>query len=192
MSICKMTIFGLENFMRNQNDSMFAELVLPEGVVLNDLIDNILLKGGEFGSLYTDPFFIKEKLKTWSRAHLRTFARWKTALDTQYNGLDNYDRIEEWSNTQGGTVGTSGTSEAIDKVSPYDSGGFVNKAQATTTGSSTNTINTNDSHSGRVHGNIGVMSTQRLLGEEVESAKLNLINLITDLFIQDFCVMVYI
>lgn len=187
----KMTLYGLENFLNNQNDSIFSEITLPASVDLDTLKANIMLKGGEFESLYTDPYFIKQMIKTWSIKHERTFNRWERALLIDYEPLDNYDRQESWSNNQGGTVTVAGNSTATDKVSPYDNGGFATKAQSTNEGDSTNTINTNDSHTGRVHGNIGIKTTQSILTEEVASSKLNLIDLITDLFIQEFCVLLY-
>lgn len=187
----KMTLFGLENFMKHQQDSLFSEMELPESVDREVFKSLLLLKGGEFESLYTDPYFLKSHIKAWSISKRRTFERWERALNIDYEPLDNYDRVEEWSNNQGGNVTMQGNSTAQDKVSPYDTGGFVNKAQSTTEGTSTNTINTNDSHTGRVHGNIGVKTTQSILEEEIQSSKITLTDMICNLFIQEFCVLIY-
>ena len=49
----------------------------------------------------------------------------------------------------------------------------------------------NNEHRGRVHGNIGVTTSQQMLTQELEVQRFNLINEITDIFITEFCVLVY-
>lgn len=49
----------------------------------------------------------------------------------------------------------------------------------------------NNEHRGRVHGNIGVTTSQQMLAQELEVQRFNLINEITDIFITEFCVLVY-
>ena len=46
-------------------------------------------------------------------------------------------------------------------------------------------------HEGHLYGNIGVMSSQSLLLEELSVAEWNIYNHITDLFIKEFCIPVY-
>ena len=57
--------------------------------------------------------------------------------------------------------------------------------------SSTGTNDTEFKHSGRVHGNIGVTTSQQMLQSELDLARFNLVQEITDLFVLEFCVMVY-
>lgn len=100
-------------------------------------------------------------------------------------------------------------------VSPYDSGAYVADSQdvaninnqsetadtgamstnGTDSGTVTNTgndsSNTDSIHKGRIHGNIGVTTTQTLLKKELEIARFNLIKQISDVFIKEFCIMVY-
>ena len=61
-----------------------------------------------------------------------------------------------------------------------------------------NTINDGDKsgnssakHEGRVHGNIGVTTTQQMIQSELELAKFNIYETIADSFVQEFCLMVY-
>ena len=49
----------------------------------------------------------------------------------------------------------------------------------------------NNEHRGRIHGNIGVKTTQSMLAEELEVQRFNIINEITDIFVTEFCVLVY-
>ena len=49
----------------------------------------------------------------------------------------------------------------------------------------------NSSHGGRIHGNIGVTTSQQMLQSELDIARFNLINQITDLFLTELCICVY-
>lgn len=51
--------------------------------------------------------------------------------------------------------------------------------------------NSSSTHSGRVHGNIGVTTTQQMIQSELELAKFNIYETIADSFVQEFCLMVY-
>ena len=46
-------------------------------------------------------------------------------------------------------------------------------------------------HNGRVHGNIGVTTSQQMLQSEIDVARFNIVQQITDLFLQEFCIMIY-
>ena len=47
------------------------------------------------------------------------------------------------------------------------------------------------SHGGRIHGNVGVTTSQMMLQSELDIARFNLINQITDLFLTELCICVY-
>ncbi len=49
----------------------------------------------------------------------------------------------------------------------------------------------NSSHGGRIHGNIGVTTSQQMLQSELDIARFNLINQITNLFLTELCICVY-
>ena len=51
--------------------------------------------------------------------------------------------------------------------------------------------NSKDIHSGRVHGNIGTLTSQKMLSDEYEVARFNIIDQITDMFILEFCIPIY-
>ena len=46
-------------------------------------------------------------------------------------------------------------------------------------------------HSGHIHGNIGVTTTQAMIEEERRIAEFNLIDYIADSFCEQFCILVY-
>ena len=279
MSSAKITTVGFYQYMNAYNNDLFGLLNLPPGIDKDTLINNILLRGGEFEVVYSNPDFYKSAIGLWSNKHYRTFEKWINALNIDYNPLENYDRMEEWtdagtrtntgtvsdsgirtntgtvsdtgtrtntgtvsdagSRTNTGTVsdtgsiintGTqstnttgkdtftgSGNSTSTDEISAYNSASFQNDKKNTTNSSNsseTNTTNrntrtdnlsesnsntrtdnlsekTNSNRIGRAHGNIGVTTSQQMLQSELDIAKWNIYEQITDLFLSEFCIMVY-
>ncbi len=244
MSSAKITTVGFYQYMNAYNNDLFGLLNLPPGIDKDTLVNNILLRCGEFEVVYSNPDFYKSAIGLWSNKHYRTFEKWINALNIEYNPLENYDRMEEWSDAGSrintGTVSDSGTitntgtqsteatgkdnfkgsgnSTSSDEISAYNSNSFQNDKKNTTNSSNsseTNTINrntrtdnlsesnsntrtdnlsekTNSDRKGRAHGNIGVTTSQQMLQSELDIAKWNIYEQITDLFLSEFCIMVYV
>ena len=231
MSIAKITLTGQENYLARTNKSLFDYMSLPTGIDKDNLIDNILMECGEFEVLYSDPEFMRSSIGVWSTKHYRTFEKWITALNIEYNPLENYDRFEDYTDkrTENSTenvidknstdtsskTDASGKSEqngnTEDLTSAFDSGSYQpadkheidtdEKHEDTTEtksnisyGGNTDTTGqkTDDSvHVGRIHGNIGVTTSQQMLQSELDIAKFNIINEITKIFMQDLLICVY-
>ena len=66
----------------------------------------------------------------------------------------------------------------------------------TSNGSSTDnedyTKGTTGKHIGRIHGNIGVTTSQQMLQSELDIARFNIVQQITDLFLSEFVLMIYV
>lgn len=99
MSLAKITLIGQETRLKMENKSVFDLFTLPEGIDKDTCVDNIILECGEFETLYSDPFFMRAAVGTWSAKHYRTFEKWIAALNLEYNPLENYDRHEDWTDT---------------------------------------------------------------------------------------------
>lgn len=207
MASAKMTLIGMNIFMLNMNDDLFSNLTLPEGLDKQTLTDNILLRGGEFEVLYSNPTAMQSLIGIWSRREQATFTRWINLAAIEYAPLENYDRMEHWTDEVDGT-GSSGSTGSVNTTSndtseltksaydqstysPYEktiNGGTV----GTTSSDSTSTSMSNDSeHNGRIHGNIGVTSSQQLWLAEAELGYWNIYEKITELFLQEFTIPVY-
>ena len=207
MASAKMTLIGMNIFMLSMNDDLFSQLTLPEDLDKQTLTDNILLRGGEFEVLYANPTAMQSLIGIWSRREQATFERWVSALSIEYAPLENYDRIEHWKDEVDGT-GSSGSTGSVNTTSndtseltksaydqstysPYEktiNGGTV----GTTSSDSTSTSMSNDSeHNGRIHGNIGVTTSQQMLEAELNLGYWNVYNKITELFLQEFTIPVY-
>ena len=96
MSLAKITMTGMEEWLNYFNKSLFDLFVLPEDVDRDNCIDNIMLECGEFETLYSDPEFMRAAIGTWSKKHYWTFDKWAKALKIEYSPLENYDRMEDW------------------------------------------------------------------------------------------------
>lgn len=203
MSSLKMTILGLYRYGEYNQQDLFQNMRIPAGIDRQDLIDNILEQGAAFEILYPDFEYLQFSIGAWSKRWYRTMEKWQEALEIQYDPLNNYDRHEEWTdndNVSGKTetsagVNTTGSDEL--SVTAYNADEYRNKEKtdsegtSNSTGSSETNTDAESKHSGHLYGNIGVTTSQEMLREELDVQRFNLIQQITDLFITEFCIMVY-
>lgn len=167
MSSAILTIIGLYNY----DHTLFDNMVMPEGIDRDLVIDAIIMRGGEYEVLYSDPILLKSLIGSWSRQWHNVFANWLRANDEidTVNPLYNYDRLEDWSDssathstshdTMEGTGSTSGEDSTTGsnstnasgsvtdthKISAEDSNDFVNKAQDLQTNTSNASATTTSS-----------------------------------------------
>ena len=216
MSSSKLTMIGLYEY----DNTLFDNLSLPEELDKDTLVDNILLRSGEFEVIYPDADFMKFSIGAWSRKWSATITRWVTALAIEYNPLENYDRYEHWTDerdisgsssgsesgsSSGSTGGTTG-STTTNKVSAYDSGNTLTTHDQSETNGSDSTSNSGEygsehsdehsadddlEHDGRIHGNIGVTTSQQMLLSELDLGYWNIYEKITDLFLTEFVIPIY-
>lgn len=207
MSSAKLTLIGCNAFFQNIGDDLFKGLTLPEGLAKKTLTDNILLQGGEFEVVYSDPWALQNFISVWADREAATFQRWVDALAIEYAPLENYDRHEDWTDTldSDGTSRTTGTNDTSTSgtvttdVSAYDSSSYQPKDKVTssetidndTTENNTSTLDNTGVHAGRIHGNIGVTTSQQMLESELDLGYWNIYSRITDMFLKEFCIMIY-
>lgn len=206
--MAKLTLIGMYNF----DDTLFEYLTVPDGIDKEILVNNILMQSGEFEVLYPNLDFLKMSIGAWSKKWQPTFERWQKALAIEYDPLENYDRKEEWTdshnmtgsdsgNSSGQTSGTTG-SLTTNRVSAYDSGDALTTKDAVAANGSDSTNNSGNfsnsrsqtdggNHSGRIHGNIGVTTSQQMLESELKLGYWNIYEKITDIFLTEFVLPIY-
>lgn len=198
-----MTLIGLYNY----DPTIFDLMNLPAGVDADQVRDNILLQSSDFEVLYPDPDFLKVAVKRWADKWYFTFEKWVKALAIDYDPLNNYDRYEEYEDTGKETRADSGTSSGTTTsggttqhdISAYDSSTMREDTKDTTsasgsdstTSSSNGSTDTSLKHKAHLYGNIGVTTSQQMLEAELEVARFNLVDQITDCFMNEFCIRVY-
>lgn len=264
MSLAKITLHGMSEWMANSNNDLFSLLALPTGMEKSHLVNTILMHGAEFEVVYADPQYMQQMIGVWSTKWYHTFERWIKALAVDYDPLENYDRREEWTDAGSKNLTGSGTDTSIrtnaesrrgstqsaedantqsanstysksehdsineHTVSAYDSSAYQPESKdelrdddTTTNGSSaissigkkTNTDNVTEStanaetdsrnrsdqeqestaaaHSGRIHGNIGVTTSQQMLEAELDIARFNLYEEAANLFLTELTIYTY-
>lgn len=231
-----LTVMGLYNY----DNTIFDNLMLPDGVDKPTLIDNIVLETAELECIYPTPVFLKTAIGLWSNVQFLTWDRVYDAMNLDYNPIENYDRqetetttgtrahsgkdttvrsgtVSETGSTTGSTQGTASESgTTTNKIAGFDSttlvdhdsstGSNTRQASDSSTGSSTRSgtdsstqelthgeqIADSGSRTSRIHGNIGVTTSQQMLQSELDIApNLNIYQYITADFRKRFCVEIY-
>lgn len=231
-----LTIMGLYNY----DNTIFDNLMLPDGVDKPTLIDNIILETAELECIYPTPVFLKTAIGLWSNVQFLTWDRVYSVMNMEYNPIENYDRQEtetttgtrahsgKDTTTRSGTVSETGSTTAstqgtasesgttTNKIAGFDSttlvdhdsstGSNTRQASDSSTGSSTRSgsdsstqelthgeqIADSGSRTSRIHGNIGVTTSQMMVQAEVDLApNVNIYQYITADFRKRFCVEVY-
>lgn len=109
--------------------------------------------------------------------------------------------------TNGYTTPPTTTNTKTESVSAFDASTYQPKSQttdaytvqatgsdsSTSSGSSSNTLTHGEKveHDSRIHGNIGVTTSQQMLQSELDIAKFNIYEQIADIFCEEFCLMIY-
>lgn len=213
--LSKLTIVGLHEFGTSSNDDLFEHLTLPEGIDKDILVNEILKKGRSFSVLYPDFDFMKMQIAVWSEKWFHNFERWVEAYNFKYEALFNVDVKTETTvhdentgsssrNTSniGESSGGNGITNTTSKAA-YDSSSFQNTSKEVSDGNSHNNSEihgTDDLESSDIRdvkttelkqGNQGVTMSQEMLLSEYNAWKWNLYDHIADVFINEFCIMIY-
>lgn len=164
-----LTILGLYRW----DNHLFDGLSLPANFVRykDDLVGVLVEELAELELVYPDWDYMRESIASWSSLNVQ---RWERLLRTtafEYDPISNYDRTEEWTDTN-----NAGT-----KVAGFDSGTLVDSASGSG----------NSQHRGRTFGNIGVTTTQKMIEEERSVNTWAFHRVIIDEFKRRYCVMVY-
>ena len=207
----KITLIGMYNF----DNTLFDELTFPAGINRDLAINRILEKSEEFELVYADFDYLKDRIGIWGKLWERTFSKWYEALNIKYDPLYNYDRFEEYEDTKDNNftnsssssssteTGSESGSSTTNQVSAYDDADFTNKeyeeseAETSQTGygraSSSSNGNSGEivKHKAHLYGNIGVTTSVQMLREQLDVVEWNLYEHISDIFIDEFCILVY-
>lgn len=190
------SILGLYNL----NDTIFDNITLPVGVDKDTLVNNLVSELAELELIYSDFNFMKFMIGVWSSKEVPTWERVYTASTKVYDPIENYDRQEVWQDTlnQNSALNSqsSDNNTLQHDVAGFNSSNLVNSSKDTNNGSNngwaSDTSNSSSYHSGRVHGNIGVTTSQQMLQSELDIApKLNIYDYIINSFKNRFCLQVY-
>lgn len=191
MLIPTLTLRGLLNYVPD----LFEDAVFPEGIQADRVIDALLWEGGDLELLYSHPDYIKQHMPHFCETHLFKWEKLVATMDYEYNPIENYDRREEW--TDEGESSSSGsqsnTNDLSNSSTPFNSDTLeVRETNNSEFGSeSESAAGFSNDHTGRVHGNIGVTTTQQMIEEERRVSNFNIYKIIAADFIEEFCLQIY-
>lgn len=178
---------------------LFDNIKVPQGIDKGLLINAIMDKSAMNEPLYTDENLLKAKIETFFQKNYQTYERLFNAYSLEYNPIENYDRKESLSRKvdieNDVTNNDSYNEDRTSKVSPYDVDSFKNDSNdvlnSTNNKKENGKRNENVIEENRIHGNIGVTTTQQMLASELDIVyKLNIYELIANDFYNEFMIKV--
>jgi len=192
MAMYKVSLLGLYNF----NNTLFEQITMPSVVLSpgdtpqvvyipdkDTLISLILEKSADFPALYPDWDFMHFMVGVWSKNCAYMMQTLWDTLNAKFNPIENYDRrssiTRETSAQSGGTV--------VGAQTAFNSDAFKDTGKSTSSDNATGTETVTD----YTHGNIGVRSGQELQGQSREMALFKWYDIVSDDFINKFCVQIY-
>ena len=91
------------------DNTLFSLMVIPEGMDKDTLVDNILAETAELEVLYSNPTVLKNLIGVWSKKNLDMWTKMFETTQYEYNPIDNYNRIEEGTDSGTGSSTHGGT-----------------------------------------------------------------------------------
>lgn len=198
------------------DDHIFDQMQVPTGVNKQNVIDNILLECAELTVIYPDWDFMRKAIGAWSTKELEIWQKVYDLEHMEYNPIENYDRYEDELENIGNKgqtmqVGSSETTnsttqntDTVNRVAGFNSNDLANQSQAETNDmnvgrggnlASDMSYSNNDqtrSRGSRIHGNVGVTTSQQMLMAEFElRPKIHIDDYIINSFKERFCILVY-
>lgn len=202
------SLFGFYQY----DNTLFDGMILPDGLDAEILRDLIIEKSGMLYPFHQQPEFLKLNIAHWFSRKYSNLSRMVTALSSEYNPIENYDRKEDWTDTPnvsyiktGGHTNhiKSESSSNIDSnVSAFNSNEIVPDTSGNSgqKGESDETFTYEDesqketgtrAHTGRLHGNIGVTTNQQMIQSELDLRIYDIYETLAKMFEKDFLIRVY-
>lgn len=162
--------------MYNYHPTLFDGLTVPDYWDKDTLIGVILQYTDEREVLYSNPDVYEVAIMHWGNSNLGQWQRLAKALQVEYEPLENFDRREEYTDMSSDKGTGKSNSESTGKATGYNSGALV-AVDGSESSANTDTLTEHtSSHAGRLHGNIGVTTSQQMLQSEIDIRKYNWYN----------------
>ena len=170
----------------NYHPALFDGLTIPDYWNKDTLIGVILRETDEREVLYSNPDTMEIAIMHWGNSNLEQWTRLAKAMAVEYEPLENFDRHEESSDTNLTVSEGNSKSETTEKATGFNSASLVTTAGADSGASAENRATAENKHTARLHGNIGVTTSQQMLQSEIDLRKWNWYNDIAKEFANTF------
>ena len=186
---------------------LFDGISLPEGIDRDTLVNQILFEGCTLYPIYQDPVLLKSMINHYFLMRYQIHYELSETLAYDYEPLENYDRTEDRTHNASGTEGinrerntdstSSGTTEQ--QVSAFNEDTYQPQSKsissATQGTDEGETIDREHADEGtehvRIHGNIGVTTSQQMLESQRNVVQFSLYDFIAKHFIKKFMIGLY-
>jgi hypothetical protein len=91
----------------NYDNTIFDNLVIPTGVIKENVVNNLLLELSELEVLYSNPDMMKFAIGAWSKKELQVWNKLYASSIFEYNPIWNQFRTEEYTDKQTRNVATT-------------------------------------------------------------------------------------
>ena len=179
----QMSLWGLYQV----DPTILDGLIVPTGMDGDNVKDNLLLETESMEILYPNTLFLKMAITVWAAERKEVWDKLYATTVLQYNPIENYDRNEEVESSS--SADSTGGNTVTGSAMAYNSDQFADVSKSVSSG--TNKTSGTGKVKGRVHGNIGVTTTQQMIEQERRSVEFCMTEYIINDFIDRFCVGVY-
>ena len=212
----KMSVLGLLNW----DEDLFEDMSWPdafspaEGETEAPLdkvafLAELAAQTAELEVIYPRPDIMKNIIRVWSKTRVGIWNQLWDTTQYEYNPIENYDRSETSTDTHNLTYNHNGADTttdtphaehfeaAYDSTAGQDDDGLVKTTRdeglntSQIAYNSANTDNGTIGHTSRIHGNIGVVSSQQMILQQREVVKFSLYDVMIQDFKDRFCILVY-
>lgn len=187
------------------DESLFNEMIIPNELDKNVLIDNILLDCAELEILYPNPNVLKSAIGFWSKSRIKAWNDMKNVLIVDdYRPFINLERKESGYDLETRDLNSKANSNenasgnVLNKISAFNSSNLENKDSSDTSSNSNTTSNVDDTGTIRkdyehnFEGDSAMFTKQNIIEQEMEMRlKYDLYKIIIDEFKKKFCLLIY-
>lgn len=200
---------NLNNLMKLYDNDLFNDIMLPEGIDHDTVVNTILSESALNTPMYPEHDLFKMMIQNFFKKYYNNFDRYNRAMNEEYTPNENYrktdertikDNVNKHELLDGHQVNTFDDHEikedfkmAFDANDWKRTDRFDDKVYNNDDYKQWNNTNTNTNRDGTVntvsHGLTGVYSNQKLVEEEIKlRSKYNVYKYISDLFYDEFMI----
>ena len=106
---------GSTNNLLLVKPSLFDGMILPDGIDKDLVINCILERHGNTALAHPNPDWMAHYIGTWSARRLSVWSKLAATLNLEYNPIENYDRMEEITETRQTDRTTSGSASGTNR-----------------------------------------------------------------------------
>ena len=182
--MAKISILGLYTW----DNTLFDNMLLPDQLDRNTLVENILNDYAEMEVIYPDSDFMKKAIAQWSDMRLHAWERMQTVLYENYDPFINIKRDETRTITQTRDLTSNGTN--TNQVTAWNTTSFADRERDNSNVKDTGTVTTTDNF--HVEGDSAITDAQDVLKKEMDvRIKYDLYRIIKNEFKERFLLMLY-